>query len=139
MAGNGPPPSERRRRRNADTFTDVKAVVVDDGELCGPALEGEWSPHVRAWWDTWRSSPQAKAFLATDWMRLRMVAPLLQDYLVRPTAIKMAEIRQNESLLGATYTDRLKARMKVEKEPNRSNEVPAGVAAIDAYRSRLTA
>jgi hypothetical protein len=51
----------------------------------------------------------------TDWMRLRMIAPLLEDYLNKATAMKMAEIRQNESLLGATHTDRLKARIKVEK------------------------
>jgi hypothetical protein len=29
--------------------------------------------------------------------------------------MKLAEIRQNESLLGATHTDRLKARIKVEQ------------------------
>jgi hypothetical protein len=138
MAMPGPPPSENRRRRNADTYADVKATVVDDGELVGPALEGQWSDLVRSWWDTWRRSPQAKAFLATDWMRLRMIAPLLQDYLAKPTALKMAEIRQNESLLGATYTDRLKARIKVEK-PAEDAAAPAGVTALNDYRTRLQA
>jgi hypothetical protein len=139
MAGHGPAPKENRRRTNADTYADVQARVVDDGEICGPALEGgDWSPMVRSWWDTWRRSPQAKTFLSTDWMRLRMVAPLLQDYLVRPTAIKLAEIRQNESLLGATHADRLRARMKVEKPATETTEVPAGVAAMEQYRNRLT-
>lgn len=138
MAGNGPPPKENRRRRNADTYADVKAVVVDDGELVGPSLDGpQWSPMVRSWWDTWRRSPQAKAFLATDWMRLRMVADLVEAYLKKPTALAMAEIRQNESLLGATHTDRLKSRIKVVK-PDEVEETPAGVTAINDYRSRLT-
>ena len=56
-----------------------------------------------AWYEIWRTSPQAKTFVMTDWMRLRMIAPLLEDYLNKPTAMKMAEIRQNESLLGATH------------------------------------
>lgn len=138
MAGSGPAPQEKRRRRNADTYADVKAVVVDDGELVGPALEGaQWSQMVRAWWDTWRRSPQAKTFLQTDWMRLRMVADLVEAYLKKPSALAMAEIRQNESLLGATHTDRLKSRIKVVK-PDETDEVPAGVTAIQDYRSRLT-
>lgn len=137
MPGNGPVPNENRRRRNADTYADVKATVVDDGELTGPALEGEWSPQVRSWWDTWRRSPQAKVFLATDWMRLRMVAPLLERYLLSPHHLVLAEIRQNESLLGATHTDRLKGRIKVERKMPQSTDAPAGVTAIDKYKKNL--
>jgi hypothetical protein len=72
---------------------------------------GAWSEQVLVWYEIWRTSPQAKTFVMTDWMRLRMIAPLLEDYLNKPTAMKMAKIRQNESLLGATHTDRLKARI----------------------------
>jgi hypothetical protein len=136
----GPPPQENRRRRNADTFSDIKATVIDDGEIVGPALEGQWSPMVRSWWDTWRRSPQAKTFLDTDWMRLRMVAPLLEKYLASPHHLTMAEIRQNESLLGATHTDRLKGRIKVQKPAEASvSENAAGVTAIDEWKKRLQA
>jgi len=41
---------------------------------------------------------------------------------------------QNEGLLGATHVDRLKARIKVESQPQ---EVPDGVPSIDEYRERL--
>lgn len=138
MAGYGPPPSENKRRRNADSFADHKATVVDDGELVGPALEGpDWSQAARAYWDTWRRSPQAKAFLATDWMRLRMLVPLVESYLMNPMPQKLAEIRQNESLLGATHTDRMRARIKVEKPAPDAGEPPAGVTALDEYRKSL--
>lgn len=134
----GPPPAENRRRRNADTYADVKAVVVDDGEIVGPGLEGpDWSPAARAYWDTWRRSPMAKCFLQTDWMRLRMVLPLVEDYLKKPTAMKLAEIRANESLLGATHADRLRARIKVERVNPDAPEVPVGVTALDEYRRSL--
>lgn len=143
----GPAPSPQRRRRNADTFSDVQVTVsaevvhqhgpdFDDAmggliELFDPAV----CDLVHQWWDTWRSAPMAEAFLATDWERLRMLAPLVASYYVRPHYTKLAEIRQNESLLGATHVDRLRARIKVERpEPT---TVPAGVTALDEYRNRL--
>lgn len=138
MAGNGPPPSENRRRRNSDTYADVSETVKDDGQLRGPALEGAWSDAVRSWYDNWRRSPQASAFLMTDWMRLRMLAPLVASYLEQPHHMKLAEIRQNESLMGATHVDRLKGRIKVEREPEQTTQ-PAGVTALDDYRRALGA
>lgn len=136
MAGNGPPPKENRRRRNADTYSADPRVIKDDGEVRGPALVGDFPDAVRSWYDNWRRSPQAATFLMTDWMRLRMLVPLIADYLAKPTAMKLAEIRQNESLLGATHVDRLKARMKVERDPE-PQETPAGVTALDDYRRDL--
>jgi hypothetical protein len=134
----GPAPQENKRRRNADLYAGHEKTVIDDGELTGPALEGsEWSPAARAYWDTWRRSPQAKAFLATDWMRLRMLVPLVEAYLCNPMPQKLAEIRQNETLLGATHADRLRARIKVEKAPDGPAETPAGVTALDEYRRTL--
>lgn len=134
----GPPPQESRRRRNADTYADVKAVVQDDGEIRGPKLEGAYSAEIKAWWEIWRRSPQAKTFIETDWVRLKDIARLREVFANKPTALLFAEIRQNESLLGATYADRLRARMKVEKQPEKAAEAPAGVAAMDEYRKRLT-
>lgn len=144
----GPAPSEKRRRRNADTFADVQTTVsADSTTLHGPdfgdamgGLVELFDPSVRdlvnQWWDTWRSAPMAEAFLATDWERLRMLAPLVASYFARPHYTKLAEIRQNESLLGATHVDRLRARIKVERpEPT---AVPAGVTALDEYRNRLS-
>lgn len=135
MAGNGPPPAEHRRRRNADTFGGFERVV-DDGVPTGPQLLGEWSEQALAYWDTWRMSPQAKLFLDTDWMRLRMLLPLMESYLTDPTAQKLAEIRQNETLLGATHVDRLRGRIKVERETVTVEASPA-VTAIDEYRRQL--
>lgn len=136
----GPPPKEQRRRRNADTYADVKSVVVDDGELTGPALEGpDWSPRARAYWDMWRRSPQAKVFLATDWARLRLVLPLLEDYMKRPTAQKLSAIASSEAALGATVADRLRLRMRVQKADDAAEDAqaPAGVTALDEYRRSL--
>lgn len=132
----GPVPSENKRRRNADTFGGAQ-TVTNDGEICGPALEGEWSSHARAYWDTWRRSPQAKLFLDTDWMRLRLLLPLVESYLDSPHHMKLGEIRQNETLLGATHADRLRARIKVTPAETGEAETPAGVTALNEYRRNL--
>lgn len=115
MPGRGPAPAERKRRRNADTYADVAATVVDDGEVCGPEPDEDWSASVRDWFETWRRSPQAKVFVGTDWQRLRMLAPTVEAY-VAGDLKAMTEIRLNESLLGATHADRLRNRVKVERE-----------------------
>ncbi len=142
MAGSGPAPKPARRRRNEDTYSDVSKTVVDDGEIVGPALgAGDWSPDTRSWWEIWRRSPQAKTFIETDWVRLRDIASLREAFYRKPTALLFAEIRQNESLLGATYVDRLKGRIKVTKqaEASSSDENAAGVTAINEYKKRLAA
>jgi hypothetical protein len=135
----GPPPNEHKRRRNADAYAGLHSTVVDDGEITGPALEGaSWSAAARSYWDIWRRSPQAKAFLDTDWARLRMVLLLVEDYLKHPTAQKLTAISSNEGSLGATVADRLRLRMRVVRpsDPDEA-EVPAGVTALDEYRKSL--
>lgn len=152
MAGNGPAPSPNRRRRNADTYADVQTKVqaAPSSDLRGPGLAEatcnaslDWDPQIRAlvsrWWDTWRRSPLAVAFLNTDWSRLAMLAPLVASYYARPHYTKLAEIRQSESLLGATHVDRLKARIRVEATAPETDAVPAEVAILDEYRSALGA
>ena len=147
MAGTGPAPKAQRRRRNADTYADVQVRVPSSPtKLHGPPLVAavgnmlsEFShvfPAVERWWETWRRAPQAEAFLPTDWQRLTMLAPLVASYFDRPHHMKLAEIRQSESLLGATHVDRLRARIKVEAAPPETVTAP-GVAAINDYRAKL--
>jgi len=145
----GPAPKPNRRRRNADTYADVRTVVpAEVDSLHGPTLEDATgglladvdpvlAKLVENWWTTWRKSPLAEAFLDTDWSRLAMLAPLVASYFARPHYTKLAEIRQNESLLGATHVDRLKARIQVNRAPAAPPAAP-GVTALDDYRSRLS-
>ncbi|MER5886793.1 hypothetical protein ABT160_23465 [Streptomyces sp. NPDC001941] len=68
-------------------------------------------------------SPQAAVFQVTDWQRLLALLPMVDGYNrlmskagADPRALRagkdvLGEIRQNESLLGATHTDRLRGRL----------------------------
>jgi len=138
MAGFGPPPSGRKRRRNADTFDGQGVTVAASDEVRGPELPGAdgYLPQTVAWYETWRRAPHAAAFVGTDWQRLAMLAALVDAFFEQPTAKLLGEIRLNEGLLGATHVDRLRARIKVE-EPE-SLEQPAGVADLTSRRRRLT-
>ena len=122
MAGYGPPPAENRRRRNADRYEGHEVEVPASGKAEAPKLPGArgYSARTREWYATWCASPQAQAFTVTDWQRLHMLAPLVDRYFAtdKPMVAKqlMGEIRLNESLLGATHVDRLRARIKVADE-----------------------
>lgn len=132
----GPPPADNKRRRNASDISPQQSVT-DDGERSGEPLGGVWSRPVMDWWDAWRRAPQAKLFLDTDWQRLRMLAPLVEQYWILPDKNIMAEIRQNESLLGATHVDRLRGRIKVDRRSADDTQRSAGVTALDEYRRNL--
>lgn len=115
MAGRGPLPQEQHqrerdtRRRQADVVS-----VVQDGEIRGPELEGPYGDDTHAWYLDWRTSPQAVLFSNTDWRRLLLMAPIVEGYFRRPSAAALSEIRLNEERLGGTYTDRLRAKIRIE-------------------------
>jgi hypothetical protein len=113
-------------------------TVTADGTLHGPPIPSpaKWLVATRVWWDSWRRAPQASAFTGTDWQRLTMLLPLVDGYFRKPHHLMLAEIRLNESLLGATYVDRLKARIKVESAKPTAT-VPAGVTVLDEYRNSV--
>lgn len=118
MAGYGPPPSENKRRRNPDRYEGLQVTISADGKPEAPPLPPGYGPDVGQWYATWCSAPQAQTFTVTDWQRLHMLAPLVARYFATPDKALMAEIRLNESLLGATHVDRLRARIKLaESEP----------------------
>lgn len=133
MAGYGPPPAENRRRRNADRYEGQEVTVDSTAAVEAPKLPGRHSKAVQDWYATWCASPQAQAFTVTDWQRLHMLAPLVGLYFKAPDKALMSEIRLNESLLGATHVDRLRARIKLgDAQP----APPDGASAADEVAER---
>ena len=113
------PKAERQRERDTKRRQGEFVTVTDDGVLRGPSLEeatgrADWEPLTLAWWAVWRRSPQAALFAETDWSRLATLAPLYDGHVRKPSAAAMSEIRMNEERLGATYADRLRARIRIE-------------------------
>ena len=128
-------PDGQRRRRNAPTHSDQ--VVTDDGQVRGPELDGPYAPQTLAWYDTWRRSPQAQLFEETDWSRLVLLAPIVDAYFRRPSAAALSEIRMNEERLGATVVDRMRARIKVQRDDEGEDADVVPLRAVDDLRARM--
>lgn len=116
MPGRGPAPKDpaERRRRNKPPLPPV--VVTGDGEVRGPELPGsyDWPAQTRSWWETWRSSPQASTFTATDWGFLLDTA-LLHAELWAGNGAVAAELRLRVAKFGATPEDRMRLRITIEE------------------------
>jgi hypothetical protein len=125
MPGPAPKDPEKRQRRNAEVpMTELAGDPVPAPKL-PRAITARWQPETRRWWKVWVSSPQATLFAATDWERLQQLAPLVDQYWREPKASLMAEIRQGESLLGATPIDRQRLRWKIRHPEVEEAEAPA--------------
>lgn len=125
-------PEGQRRRRNKPTHDTT--VYTDEGKVYGPSLEEltgrSWRAEVEAWFEDWRHMPQARDFERTDWRRLALIAPLVEKMIDNPGAAAMSEIRMNEERLGATVTDRMRARMKITRDDDEGDE--PGLASVSA-------
>jgi hypothetical protein len=108
VAGKGPPPAENSQRTEKRGGTKQLAGAAAKA----PPLVGSYLYQTIAWYQTWAESDNASQFSALDWQRLQMLAPLVDLYFANPTKDLMAEIRQNESKLGATAEDRQRLRWK---------------------------
>jgi hypothetical protein len=122
MAGRGPTPKDpaQRRRTNADPIPT--AIVDSDDELRGPplpedALPEPWHPRTLAWWDTWRRSPQATTFIATDWDFLLDTALMHHTMWSKGRWEFASELRLRAAKFGATPEDRARLRMQVTATP----------------------
>ncbi len=106
-----PTDPSKRKRRNDPTIATTELVRTSKPARA-PDLPKGMHPTTRAWWRSWVTSPQAPLFTVTDWMRLRLLALLVDAYVREPTPSRLAEIRQTEAKYGATPEDRLRLRWR---------------------------
>lgn len=140
MSRPGPTPKDpaQRARRNKDAGQSF--VLASDGSLVGPELpsDREWGQATRDFYNTWRRSPQARAFEDTDWLDLTLCAVMYEKiyYSSKPSSMMIGELRQHLSKLGSTIEDRQKLRMKIE---HGDKHIPDDVSSITDFRSRYKA
>lgn len=114
MGTRGPLPKdpEKRVRRNKEHRSTVSARPSGPTRRSMPP--GEWLPATRRWWATWCDSAQAEKFTEPAWQRLEMLVVLVDQFWASGNAATMKEIRQNESLLGATPADMQRLKWDIE-------------------------
>jgi hypothetical protein len=145
MAGRGPAPKDpaTRKRRNA---TIPMTTIADDGTLHGPDLpEGvlpkgdTWHTRTVTWWTTWRRSPQAQTFIATDWDFLIDTALMHHTMWQEGRWEFASELRLRAAKYGATPEDRMRLKLQVETPatPKAAPAAPGKVTDISSRRGRL--
>ena len=136
MAGKGKPPSENARRRNVVPTEHLNPQGEIDRRSTQLRNRSTYSAFTQYWFDVWANSPQSESFEETDWMRLQMLAPLVEAYFKRAGHYALAEIRQNESLLGGTVMDRMRLRMGKKEADKDPDELPEDVADFMKFMDR---
>lgn len=133
MSGKGfaPKPADRRARRNRDAVpqTVLRFVRADQP----PLPDGvDWHDRTVAWWATWRDSPQAEHFMATDWDFLLDTARLFNAMWRDGNHKVAAEVRLRVAKFGATPEDRARLRMQFAQADEADAQRP-GETAADLY------
>ncbi|MFE4658391.1 hypothetical protein ACFRFJ_17135 [Streptomyces hydrogenans] len=145
MAGRGMAPKPTRSRaRDTKTRDSEMTRIEEDGELRGPDLADgilpdgeEWNEQTRAWWDTWRRSPQAQTFTQTDWRFLVDTALLHHIFWTKGRWEYASELRLRAAKFGATPEDRMRLKLKVEAPGGSPAAAASGPTEIHARRKSL--
>lgn len=132
MAGRGPAPKNpaKRARRNADPVptTLLRQESAKPPRLPARSPIGPWPAATKAWWETWKKSPQAEHFGSTDWSFLLDTATL-HARLWRGDVSVAAELRLRVAKFGATMEDRARLRMQFAAADEADAKRPAGASA----------
>lgn len=126
MAGRGPAPkpASRRARTNADP---VPQTLLRFEQAEPPELpdDVDWHPRTRAWWETWRTSPQADVMIDTDWSFLLDTALMHHAMWSNGQWTLAAEVRLRVAKFGATPEDRARLRMAFADADEKDSKRPA--------------
>lgn len=109
---------------SSSTSSSTTTVTPPELPSSTPFRDLPWPERTRAWWDQWKSSPQAEHFTASDW-------DFLLDTAVLHAALWMGdtkagpELRLRVAKFGATVEDRARLRMTFGDEPKPDGKTPA--------------
>lgn len=112
MAGQGPAPKDPSRRARRDPRD--KSIRTFEVKACPqPSLpkSRNWHPQTIEWWKTWKTAPQAKDFVATDWSFLIDTALMHDAMWSKGQWTLAAEVRLRVAKVGATPEDRARLKM----------------------------
>ena len=121
MAGSGPAPNEKTRRRNAERFDELPAEGHTGAYPKLPANYRDGKSRRRVpflketkdWYETWARSPMATTFTDVHWQRLQRVARVVDQYERTCNPALLSEIRLQEAAFGGTPLDLRRLGMKI--------------------------
>lgn len=134
----GPPPNPNARRRNKRPEWKKLPAAGRQGDPPPFPLPGRSKTLASLWESLW-SSPQAVMWEQLGWTRVvARYAKLLLAAEKRDAPVALlAEVRQIEDRLGLTPMSMRRLQWEIESDTDSGDEAPAGVASLEAYRSRV--
>jgi hypothetical protein len=140
MGTRGPIPKRQAEQMGHRTKAEKSAVetVAASGQVAIPSADPNWHDIAVDWFDSLKASGQAQFFEPSDWAAARYVAEVMTKNLNagKFSAQLFASVWTAMSELLTTEGARRRVRVEVHRQSE--PEIPEGVAAIDAYRSRLS-
>lgn len=138
----GPVPkrsSERRRRNKPEEGMEITSVPVAAPTVECPPADEAWHPIARGWYDSLPESGQASFYEPSDWATARYVAEAMSRGMSasRFSAQLFAAVSAAMTELLTTEGARRRARLEIERGKPGEDEKPAGVTALDDYRTAL--
>lgn len=109
--------------------------LVPPLESSQPALPSnvEWHAETVEWWAALARSPEASEFSALDWLQLRLVARLMDQFVREPSRQLLAELRLQFAKFGLSPEDR--ARLRWEAKALESDEQAGPTSSPSRQRS----
>lgn len=124
MAGRGPEPKPKDKRRNASPPQRGEWVnlppLVDRVLPELPARDDGWMPRTGALWAAWSDDPVTSTFGPSEVAAAVEVAFLHDDYVRDPSAARIAEIRQWTDRLGLNPKGKRDLRYRLVDAPERT-------------------
>lgn len=153
ITGPMPKDPEDRNNRNPKLISEKDRIFLEEHDgLVGPNLpRGAWCNRTKAWWNTWRASPQAKLLTPTDWESM-FEAALIHNEVWKPRpegkqlghvnmVNLLGELRRKVAAFGATHEDRVKLRISIKsplEEDNTEKRIQEDAKGAVDYVERLT-
>ncbi|TDB90918.1 hypothetical protein E1264_03580 [Actinomadura sp. KC216] len=135
MARGRPAKANAVRRNLVDTSHLVEYAGPIDKRLTKLPNRSSFSAETQLYFDVWADSEQAQWFMPTDWLTLRRMARLHEKFIKTGSHFVAAELRQCESLLGATIGDRMRLKVNALKsaQKNQEDEPPTIEADLELF------
>jgi hypothetical protein len=145
-APRGPVPkrSDQRRRTNKPDIPVETAPPglppAGAGRARRPPADQSWHPLAKRWYLALGRSGQARWYEPSDWEHASVWAQLLSDQLnsAKPSAMMLAAWDSASARLLVTEGDRRRVRIELERGEHKDPDKEAGVASMEAWRTRLT-
>lgn len=126
--------------RTKAELDDIETVDATGGEVTMPEPSPLWDPIARDWYCSLAESGQARFMEPSDWHAARFVAEAMTRNLENEkfSAMLFTGVWSAMNDLLTTEGARRRVKLEVQRATNSSESTPAGVTALDDYRSTIT-